>query len=171
MKTSANPNTPGLQTACNSAKVTVSAENRTVVCQIDMRCSAEALFAVWADVANWHTWDPDTQWARLDGPFATASVGRIKPPKGMSIKMVVTQVTPARSFTVVCPVLGSHMHFEHTLSPLATPEQGVRVTHTVRFTGWLSRLLMRTIGRQVASGLPLTLTRLRAVCESKMSAR
>ncbi|MDX6436655.1 MAG: hypothetical protein QOK34_1489, partial [Gaiellaceae bacterium] len=34
-----------------------------------------AFFARWADMATWPEWNTDTEWVRLDGPFAAGSTG------------------------------------------------------------------------------------------------
>ncbi|PIF78373.1 hypothetical protein CLU95_5560 [Variovorax sp. 54] len=39
---------------------------------------------VWSEVDRWHLWDPDTRQARLDGPFAVGTKGRIVPQKGIA---------------------------------------------------------------------------------------
>ena len=118
----------------------------------------EAIQAVYADVANWHAWDPDTRSAQLDGPFAAGSTGKLVPSKGLPVRMVVTEVRPGGGFTVPCPVFGSVMRFEHVLK---TTAQGVELTHRVTFSGWLASLLMRWVGKPLAARLPLTLARLK----------
>jgi hypothetical protein len=40
-------------------------------------------------------------------------------------------------------------------------------THQVKFQGWLAGLFMKTVGADVRQGLPLTMTRLKALCEMK----
>jgi hypothetical protein len=77
--------------------------------------------------------------------------------------MVVTEVSPGQSFTVEAKDLGTRMIFPHFTQVVPG---GVKVTHVVRFDGWLSGIFMRTVGRQVEKGLPVTLARLKALCES-----
>lgn len=148
------------------ASLKVSQAERQVTCAIPICCKPATLYSVWADVANWHTWDPDTRWARLDGPFTVGSSGRLAPKKGMAVTMQLTHVVPDQMFTVQCAVLGSQMIFSHTL---VEQEQGVVATHQVQFRGWLAGILMRTVGADVAKGLPVTMSRLKALCESHSS--
>jgi hypothetical protein len=122
------------------------------------------LYAVWADVAHWHSWDPDTRWAQLDGAFAVGSQGKIAPQKGMAVKLRISEAMPDRSFTAECPVLGNRMIFRHVLE---TASDGIVATHHVQFSGWLAGLLMKTVGADVCKGLPLTMTRLKHLCESR----
>lgn len=129
---------------------------------IQIAASPEAVYAVYADVAGWSRWDPDTRAAGLDGPPQEGTRGWLKPRKGFQVAMRVIEAVPGRSFTVECPVLGNRMRFEHELTPEGG---GVQVTHRVTFDGWLAGWLDRTVGRDVREGLPRTLESLRAYVE------
>ena len=68
--------------------------------RIPIATAPAAIYRLYADVANWHRWDPDTKRATLDGPFAVGSRGSLTPAKGNTVPMVVTFADPARGFTV-----------------------------------------------------------------------
>jgi hypothetical protein len=144
------------------AQLTVSPHERSISCRIPMACSAQTVYALWADVNNWHTWDPDTKWARLDQAFASGSTGRLAPRKGMAVNLLISEATPHKSFTAESRVLGNRMIFSHKLLETGG---GIVVIHQVQFQGWLAGLFMKTLGADVCQGLPLTLTRLKALCE------
>lgn len=148
--------------AATDVQLTVDTDQRIVRGALPVNCRPEAIYTVWADVAGWSGWDPDTRWARLDGPFAAGSRGRIAPQKGFPVSFELTHRVSNRAFTIVCPVLGNRMTFVHSMDYL---DGQLMVSHSVQFSGWLSGLLMRQVGSDVARGLPLTLTRLRARCE------
>lgn len=114
----------------------------------------EPIFRLYADVANWHRWDPDTRQASLDGPFQVGTKGRLVPTKGNAVPMEVTSVEAARSFTVVSRIPLFTMVFEHELRPVPG---GTEVTHRVIFSGLLSPVLGRLVGSQLRTGLPRTL--------------
>lgn len=123
----------------------------------------QRLFAIYADVANWHRWDPDTQSAHIDGPFQVGARGSLTPAKGNTVPMVITAIEPDRSFTVESRIPLFRMCFEHELRP----ERGAtRVVHRVSFSGALSFLLGRIVGAQVDKGLPVTLANLKALAEA-----
>jgi hypothetical protein len=50
------------------------------------------IFRIYEDVAAWHTWDPDTRCASLDGPLAVGARGSLTPRKGNTVPMLVTRV-------------------------------------------------------------------------------
>ena len=64
--------------------------------KILVNASAEKIFAIYADVANWHIWDPDTKLASIQGSFQTGSKGKLTPTKGQEIGIVFTQVESNR---------------------------------------------------------------------------
>lgn len=135
---------------------------RSLESSIDIDVPPEAAYQAYADVAHWADWDPDTRAAALDGAPVDGTRGWLRPRKGLKVKMVVLRARPALEFTVMCPVLGSRMVFEHLIVRRGA---GVRVCHRVSFEGWLAGWLMRSVGADLRSGLPHTLQSLKAHLE------
>ncbi len=122
------------------------------------------IYRIYRDVGNWHTWDPDTKRAFIEGPFEAGSRGRLTPAKGNTVPMLLTEVEPDRCFTVECRIPLFRMVFEHTLTPVPG---GTEVMHRASFHGALTLLLGRMLSRQVDQGLPVTLGRLKALAEAQ----
>ena len=135
--------------------------------RITVRASADSIFRIYADVANWHTWDPDTKQAMLAGPFEVGSKGKLTPTKGNTVPMVLTRVEPGSCFTVESKIPLFRMLFEHELVPAPGATE---VVHRVTFSGLLSVVLGPVLSRQLNSGLPVTLSRLKALAESRSAA-
>lgn len=127
----------------------------------------KVIFQIWADVANWKRWDPDTKEASLDGPLAVGAKGNIVPAKGRGVPMQVTECALDKSFTVKARVPLFCMTFEHELAPHA---EGTLVTHRVSFSGALSFLLGRLVGAQARRGLPTTMESLKRYAEERSAA-
>jgi hypothetical protein len=119
---------------------------------------------IWSEVDRWHLWDPDTKQARLHGPFAAGTQGRIVPNKGMGIPMVVTERSAGRSFTVEGYIPLFRIHFEHTVTAV---EGESEVVHRVWFTGALAFLFGPGVAKQVRQGLPKTMRSLKAYAEKR----
>lgn len=119
---------------------------------------------VWSEVEKWHLWDPDTKQARLDGPFAVGTRGRIVPAKGMGVSMVVTERSEGRSFTVEGFIPLFRMHFEHTVAAVSG---GSEVVHRVWFTGALAFLFGPRVAKQIRAGLPRTMQSLKIYAEAR----
>lgn len=130
--------------------------------RIAIAASPSTVFQIYEDVQNWHTWDPDTKQAILEGPFRVGSRGRITPPKGMTVPMLLTQVEPGQCFTVESKIPLFRMLFEHELIPL---DGETEVIHRVTFSGFLSIFLGPALCKQLNAGFPVTLQRLKALAE------
>ena len=135
--------------------------------RITVAAPAEAIFRLYEDVENWHTWDPDTKSATLDGPFEVGSRGRLTPTKGNTVPMVLTQVVPGRCFTVESKIPLFRMVFEHELHP---QPGATEVVHRVTFSGLLSMVLGPMLSKQLNAGLPVTLGRLKSLAEARRAA-
>ena len=130
---------------------------------ISINASPEAIFAIYKDVEGWSKWDPDTKEASLDGQFAIGTTGKLVPTKGRGVTMRVTELTPDRSFTVEACIPLFNMKFDHELAP---DGMATRAIHRVTFSGPLTFLLGRIVGKQVREGLPKTMLSLKSFAES-----
>ena len=127
----------------------------------------EVVYRIYEDVGGWHTWDPDTKQATLDGPLRVGARGRLTPTKGQIVPMQVTQVVGNRSFTVESKIPLFRMLFEHELHPC---EGGTEIVHRVSFSGLFSLILGPMLSKQLNSGLPVTLGKLKKLAESNAAA-
>ncbi len=133
--------------------------------RVRIAAAPAAIYRLYADVANWYRWDPDTKRATLDGPFAVGSRGSLTPAKGTTVPMVVTFADPVRGFTVESSIpLLLRMVFEHEL--IARDEAMTEVVHRVTLSGPLGWLLGPGLKRQLDAGLPVTLSRLKRLAET-----
>lgn len=127
-----------------------------------IQAPAERVFRIYENVSAWHTWDPDTKRATLEGPFAVGSRGSLTPTKGNTVPMLLTKVERGSCFTVESRIPMFRMLFEHELVPDGS---AVKATHRVTFSGLLSFLLGRMLAKQVDEGLPVTLANLKRLAE------
>jgi Polyketide cyclase / dehydrase and lipid transport len=132
--------------------------------QASSSASPSAFFARWADVATWPEWNSDTEWVRLDGPFATGSTGVLKPKGGPKVKFVIDSLVPGREFVDVSVLAGARLTFRHlvTTGPGSTTRIEVAVTMSGPL-GWFWNLLL---GRALKASLQLDLDRLVAAAEA-----
>ena len=133
--------------------------------RIAVATASGPVYALYADVANWPRWDPDTKASSLIGPFAVGSRGSLTPTKGNTVPMVVTFADPARGFTVESRIpLLLRMVFEHEL--IARGPSQTEVVHRVTLSGPLAWLIGPAMKRQLDTGLPVTLGRLQRMAET-----
>jgi hypothetical protein len=123
-----------------------------------------AFFERWGDMATWPEWNLDTEWVRLDGPFAAGSTGTLKPKGGPRVKFVVDSLSD-REFVDVSKLVGARLTFHHTVDP--TADDGCDIHVAVTMTGPLSRLWSRLLGDGFRKTAQPDLDRLVALCEGR----
>jgi hypothetical protein len=131
---------------------------------IDVRCSPDTVFALYADAASWADWDPDIRAASRSGPFEAGVTGTITPKQGPTMTIRLTAVVPNRSFDAEARLPGCTMRFEHWLEPVGND---TRVTHRVTFSGPSSFLFRALIGPSLRRGIPGTMAGLKAAAERR----
>jgi hypothetical protein len=126
-----------------------------------------AFFARWADMATWPEWNADTEWVRLDGPFAAGSTGVLKPKGGPKTKFVIAELTDTE-FVDVSRLFGARLTFHHVVE--TTPDGGSRVNVTVTLGGPLSRVWNLILGKGIKATLQRDLDGLKTVAEASAEA-
>ena len=122
----------------------------------------EKVFALYADVGAWKTWDPDVKSSSIEGSFVSGALGTLQPTKGPKAKIFFKEVVPNSSFTVESKLPLCVIRFEHELSKVNGQTQAI---HRVIFEGVLSPVFGRLIGRQIEKALPHTLEGLKRAVE------
>lgn len=117
--------------------------------RITSAAAPSAFFARWADMATWPEWNADTEWVRLDGPFATGSTGVLKPKGGPKTKFVIAKVSDDE-FIDVSRLVGARLTFHHQVAVL--PE-GTEVRVAVSLTGPLAFLWNAILGKGIKESL------------------
>ncbi len=130
--------------------------------RILIQSTADRIFRVYEEVENWHTWDPDTKRASIDGPFVVGSRGELTPTKGKTVSMLITKVERDVCFTVECKIPLFRMVFEHEL---VAQSEAIEVIHRTTFSGLLTVFLGRMLVNQLNRGLPVTLANLKRQVE------
>ncbi|MGQ4389989.1 SRPBCC family protein [Streptomyces sp. SAS_270] len=136
--------------------------------RITSAAAPAAFFARWADMATWPEWNADTEWVRLDGPFATGSTGVLKPKGAPRTKFVIAALSDSE-FTDVSLLLGARLTFHHLVG--AAPAGGSDVQVSVTLAGPLARVWNLILGKGIKETLQRDLESLRAVAEAASEAR
>jgi len=121
-----------------------------------------AFFERWADMATWTEWNQDTEWVRLDGPFAAGSTGVLKPKGGPKVPFVIEKLTD-REFVDVSKLFGARLTFAHTITE--RPDGGSEIDVTISMTGPLRALWMAILGKDIKAGAQADLDALVTVAE------
>jgi len=124
----------------------------------EIAASADAVFAVWADVEARPGWDDHDEWVRLEGPLAVGSAIRTKTRGAPAATVRISELAPGRRMVTEGVVPLGRLRFIFTIEEAG----GGRVVATYRqeLEGVASPLLARLFGPRMAADAPVTLERL-----------
>jgi len=123
----------------------------------------ERFFVRWADMATWPEWNSDTEWVRLDGPFAAGSTGELKPEGGPRVRFTIASVTDT-AFVDVSHLVGARLVFDHAITPAAGGGSEIRVA--ISMSGPMGWFWRAALGKGLRGSAQRDLDRLVATAES-----
>ncbi len=132
---------------------------------IHIAAPCATVFALYEDVSTWPAWDHETREVFLPEGLRPGATGWLQPRSGPKARVRVASVTPGQAFTMEGRLPLCRMSFDHTLAP--AQDGGTRATHAIRFSGPLSFVFRRLIGRGLAASLPDTLEGLKQASEAR----
>lgn len=129
---------------------------------VKTQATPQAVWSLWADVANWKNWDHEVQFSELHGPFQTGTFGMIKPRGGPKTKFVMLRAVTNQSFHDRSYLPLAQLDFIHSIEQQA---DHVTVTHRVEMTGALTFFFNGLFGTKIKKGLPQAVKALVAMAE------
>ena len=127
-----------------------------------INASSENVFERYADISSWTLWDPEVADVHLPEGLRIGSAGWLRAQTGPKANLRIVEVVQSRSFTVESRLPLCRMTFGHVLESHGAQ---TAATHWVTFSGPLSFIFRRLIGRQVNASLPQTMRGLKRACE------
>lgn len=125
---------------------------------IETTASPAAVWRLWADVANWGSWNGDIETVELHGPFAEGSTISMTPAGQDAVTLRLADVRENELFVDEAEVAGVVLRTVHRLEPL--DEGRVRVTYRMEITGPAADETGPQIGPQITADFPETMAAL-----------
>lgn len=111
----------------------------------------EDVWRAWADVNNWPKWDEGLEFCQMNGEFEKNNQFILKPAGGPKVKIILSEVTPNKTFTDYCKFLGATMYDVHDLEEIS---EGLRITNTIKVTGPLRFIWVKLVASNIVKTLP-----------------
>jgi hypothetical protein len=111
----------------------------------------EDMWNLWIDVDNWHQWDTDIEYGRMDGPFVIGSLYVFKPKRMSVIRLKLVEVEKMRKYTDHCKFFGANLYGTHEMEE--TPE-GLKLTTTIKVTGLLQFIWIKLVAQRIMKTVP-----------------
>lgn len=121
------------------------------------------VFALYANVGGWPSWDPDLKESSLKGAFVSGAVGEVKPHSGPKSELKFVEVIQGKSVRMECKLPLGMMHFDYELQ---SKGDATVATHRTTFSGLLAPIWSRLIGSGMKKTLPAALSGLKRAAEA-----
>jgi len=108
------------------------------------------VWRVWSDVNRWQAWQPDIEYAKLDGPFEAGQVFRFRPKGGPELRLEITEAKPHAGYTDLTRFPGAKMLDSHELLDHG---DRIEIRNTLTVTGRLGFLWRKLVAESVAAGI------------------
>lgn len=119
--------------------------------QVYQNIKKQTIWRLWADVNHYTQWHGDLDYCKLDGEFVVGNYFLLKPKGAPEVKVFITELIENKKFTDCTHFFGAKMYDIHELEE--TPN-GLRITNTLKVTGWLGFLWVKLVAKKVADSVP-----------------
>ncbi len=124
---------------------TVGADSRIVE-----NITKEEIFAKWADINNWHTFNDDIKYAKLDGEFKEGNFFTLGLKGGQKVKIKLLKIEKNKSFTDLTKFPLAKMYGIHEIEE---KNGKIEMKATIKIEGILSFLWKKIVAQGVADKL------------------
>lgn len=111
----------------------------------------EQLWVVRTDVAQWHTWKDDVEYAHLNGTFDNGQTFTFKPRGGPRLQLDLLDVIENQCYSDLTRFLGAKMWGIHEFTQ---SDNGVEIKTTIKLKGRLAWLWRKLVVQKIVDGLP-----------------
>ena len=111
---------------------------------------AEQVWKIWTDLNQWHTWQSDIEYAKLEGEFKVGNTFLLKPKGGPKVNIEIIKVEPNRQFTDLTRFPGARMYGTHEF---VIHDDELEIKTTMSIEGPLSFVWRKIVAEDVANGM------------------
>ena len=114
--------------------------------KIYKNASKESVWKVLSDVNNWHLWDPDSEYCKLEGELKEGNFFRLKPKGAPEVKIHFIELIPNKKWVDCTNFPGAKMYDIYELEEV--PE-GLKLTATIKVTGFLKFIWVKLVAKNI----------------------
>jgi hypothetical protein len=143
--------------------------NRDFSHSLETTAAPVAIWSLWTTPSTWALWDLGLKSAELDGPFVEGAVGTIISKSGPASEFKVLHVEAGKRCTFGTRLPLARLEIDRFLEP--SPNEKVRITHHVSFSGVLAGFWAMLFGPGFRRDLPPTMARLAALADEEVASK
>ncbi|MFA6403266.1 MAG: SRPBCC family protein [Salinivirgaceae bacterium] len=110
----------------------------------------EQMWKLFTDINNWHVWNNEIEFAKLEGKFEAGNHYLIQPKNGRIVKVKLVEVVE----NMHCLEFGTFplakMYYDHLIEETAN---GLKITNTITMKGLLSFLWVQLVVKKIAASM------------------
>jgi hypothetical protein len=118
---------------------------------ITREVTREQLWKLFTNVNDWHIWDTNIEFAKIDGKFEAGNHFLLRPKGGPTVKIKLIETVENSKYTDVTNFPLAKMYDEHLFED--TPG-GVKITNTIWVTGLLSFIWVKLVAQKIVDDTP-----------------
>jgi hypothetical protein len=112
--------------------------------------TAAQVWKVWSDLNNWHSWQSDIEYTKLEGEFKVGGYFLLKPKGSPEVRIMLLEIEENRQFTDLTHFPGAKMYGRHEF---IEHDNVLEIKTTMSIEGWLSFLWRKIVAENVAAGM------------------
>lgn len=108
----------------------------------------EQMWKLFTDINNWHVWNNEIEFAKLEGKFEAGNYYLIQPKNGRIVKVKLLKVDENKHCLELGEFPFANMYYDHFIEETAS---GLKITSTITMKGLLSFLWVQLVVKKIAA--------------------
>ena len=134
---------------------------------IETSAAPEAIWRLWADVANWSTWNAEIEKIEIGGPFAAGTQITMTPPGDDPVQLRIAEAVEGKLFVDEASFDGLLLRTTHRIDRIDTDR--IRVVYRMEITGNAADEAGPQIGLAVTADWPDTMAALVELAQHELA--
>ena len=118
---------------------------------VTKEATKEQMWKLFTDINNWHVWNNEIEFAKLEGKFEAGNHYLIQPKNSRIVKVELLEVTENKHCLESGTFPLAKMYYDHFLEETAN---GLKITSTITMKGLLSFLWVQLVIKKIALAMP-----------------
>lgn len=111
----------------------------------------EQMWKLFTDINNWHVWNNEIEFAKLEGKFEAGNHYLIQPKNGRIVKVKLLEVVENKHCLEFGTFPFAKMYYNHLIEETAN---GLKITNTITVKGLLSFIWAQLVVKKIAASMP-----------------
>jgi len=117
---------------------------------ITNEATKEQMWKLFTDINNWHVWNNEIEFAKLEGKFEAGNHYLVQPKNGRIVKVKLLEVVENKHCLELGEFPFAKMYYDHLIEETANR---LKITSTITMKGLLSFLWVQLVVKKIAASM------------------